>query len=309
MNYLGDMITEYSKALAELGKENNNIIVLNSDLTKSTGTNIFKESFPDRYINVGIAEQNQVGIAAGLSTLGFIPIVHTFAVFALLRACEQIRTSICYTNLNVKIIGAKGGISDSANGATHHSIEDLSIARAIPNLVVINPIDGIQVKQAIRAAIEYVGPVYIRINSVKLPNITKKQFKIGQIEKLKDGSGDIVIFGSGDTIYQCVLAGDKLTSYGINVDIISVPTLKPIDCPSVIEACRNAKYVLTVETNCINGGLGGCISEIISQAGLTAKVIRMGIKNQFTESGKYNDLLNKYKISCDCLVDTVKTLV
>lgn len=287
----------YGEEIVKLGKGNPDIVVLEADISSSTKTCYFAEEFPDRFFNVGVAEQNEVVIAAGLASTGLIPFVSTYAVFASMRACEQVRTFICYPNLNVKIAVSHGGLTPCTDGVTHQATEDLAIMRTMPNMTVIMPTDYNMAKAAVRAAADHIGPVYLRFARDKLPIIYDKnvEFKIGKSIKLTTGS-DVTIISIGDMTHISIEAVELLKKDGISAGLIDMPTLKPIDSSAVIEAAKNTGAIVTVEDHQINGGLGSAVAEVLVE-NLPVPLKRIGIRDSFAESGQYRLLLDKYGMS------------
>lgn len=296
----------YGEALAKLGKENSNIVVLDADLSEATKTNIFAKEFPDRFIDVGIAEQNLMGIASGLSTYGKIPYVSTFAVFAAGRAYDQIRNSICYPKLNVKICATHAGITVGEDGATHQMLEDISLMRTLPNITVISPSDDIQTKWIIKEISKLKGPVYVRLARVSTPIIydENKKFEIGKMVQLGEGT-DATIFATGVMVAQALKAQEQLEKEGINIRVVDVHTIKPIDREMIVKCAKETKKIITVEDHSIIGGLGSAVCEVLSEEYPT-KVIRMGMKDRFGKSGKGEQLLKYFKMDSDAIIETVK---
>lgn len=300
----------YGKALAELAKSNPNIVVLDADLSKSTKTAEFKKVAPERFFNMGIAEANMMGVAAGISTCGKIPFVSTFAMFAAGRAFEQIRNSICYPKLNVKICATHAGLTVGEDGATHQAIEDLSLMRSIPNMVVINPSDGIETKEAIKAIAEYQGPCYVRLGRMAVEDINTNEnykFEIGKGIKLSEGN-DVSIIATGIMVEIALKAKEKLLSEGINARVINIHTIKPIDSDLIIEAAKETGAIVTVEEHSIIGGLGSAVTEVVSEY-CPVPVLRIGVNDTFGESGKPNELLDKYGLTCEKIVKKVKMAI
>ena len=252
----------YGEELVNLGIELPNIVVLDADLAGATKTDLFRKKFPDRHINCGIAEANMIGISAGLSTCGFIPFASTFAMFAAGRAYEQIRNSICYPNLNVKIAATHAGISVGEDGASHQCIEDFSLMRTLPNMVVLSPCDDIETKQALRAAAIHNGPVYIRLGryAVSKVNSDNYQFSIGKGTVLKNGT-DLSIITTGLTVAPCLEAAEKLDKLGLSTEVINISTIKPLDKDLIISSARKTKKIVTVEEHSVIGGLGSAVLE------------------------------------------------
>ncbi len=293
----------YGEELAKLGEDNEKIVVLDADLSSATKTGIFAEKFPDRFINVGIAEQNLMGIAAGLSTFGKIPFASTFAVFAAGRAYEQIRNSIAYPNLNVKICATHAGITVGEDGATHQMLEDLSLMRTLPNMTVMCTSDDIQTKWAVREIAKINGPVYLRLCRMATPIIydVTQQFEIGKGVQIGEGK-DASIIATGVTVAEALKAQEILKEKGINVRVIDIHTIKPIDKELIVKCAKETKRIITVEDHNIIGGLGSAVCEVLSEEYPT-KVERMGIPDCFGRSGKAEELLHYYKIDCDAIVE------
>jgi len=289
----------YGKILVQLGEENKAIVVLDADLSKSTKTAEFAKKFPKRFINAGIAEQNLMGMAAGLATTGKIPFASTFAVFATGRAFEVIRNSICYPKLNVKIAATHAGITVGEDGGSHQSIEDLAIMRSLPNMSIIVPADDIETRQAVRAATEIDGPVYIRLGRLGVPQIFDEnyQFTFGKGNLLKEGH-DITIIGMGMMISRCMQAAERLEKVGIHARVINISTLKPIDEEIIIKAAKETKCIITVEEHSTIGGLGSAVCDVVSMS-QPVKVIKIGVNDKFGESGSPEELLEKYGLTTE----------
>ena len=295
----------YGEALAKLGEENENVIVLDADLSSATKTSIFAKKFPNRFINVGIAEQNMMGIAAGLSTYGKIPYVSTFAVFAAGRAYDQIRTSICYPNLNVKICATHAGITVGEDGATHQMLEDISLMRTLPNMIVISPSDDIQTKWVIEEISKIKSPVYVRLARPATPVIYEENQKFEIGKGIQHGNGtDATIFATGVTASEALKAQEELKNKNINVRVVDIFSIKPIDKELIIKCAKETKRIITVEDHSIIGGLGSAICEVLSEEYPT-KVERMGIKDTFGKSGKADELLKYFKIDKNAIVERV----
>lgn len=294
------LIEDYSDELLKIAYQNEKIAVVDCDLSKSFKTADFKEKFPKRHFNVGIAEQNAFGVAAGLASVGFIPFVHTFSVFASMRACEQIRSFICYPNQNVKIIGLNAGFSDCYGGATHQAVEDIGILSSIPNMTIISPCDGEETRKALREAINYRGPVYIRIPKRNLPYICDWDFKIGSGNIVKHGR-DITIIGMGEQTYQCMQAAKILEKYGYSTQVVNMSTIKPIDEELIQECAMKTKGIVVAETHNVINGLGSKICSVVCNK-FPSRVKIVGIKDTFTESGEYEQLQNKYNVTVDDIV-------
>ncbi|WML36169.1 transketolase family protein [Clostridium sp. OS1-26] len=297
----------YGKALAKLGQENEKIVVFDADLSKSTKTADFKKVCPERFINMGIAEGNMVTVAAGMSTCDKIPFVSTFAVFASGRAFEQIRNSICYPELNVKICATHAGITVGEDGASHQSIEDISLMRSLPNMTVISPSDAVETEAAIRAITEYKGPCYVRLGRSGVPVIndnSEYKFEIGKAITLREGK-DAAIIATGIMVDAALEAYNTLAEEGIKVKVINIHTIKPIDKEAIIKAARETGVVITAEEHSIIGGLGSAVCEVLSENQPTP-VVRVGVKDTFGESGKPAELLKAYGLTADDIVKAVK---
>jgi transketolase len=300
----------YGEALKELGKVNKDVVVLDADLSKSTKTATFKKEFPDRFFNVGIAEQNLIGTSAGLAAAGKIPFASSFAMFAAGRAFEIIRNSVAYPKLNVKIAATHAGLTVGEDGASHQALEDLSIMRSIPNMVVLNPADAVEAKAAVFKAAEYKGPVYIRLGRSKVPVIYEEnnyEFEIGKGVLLEDGS-DATIIATGIMVSEALEARRKLLEEGINVRVIDIHTIKPIDKEIIIKAAEETKAIVTAEEHNIIGGLGSAVAEVLIE-NTPVPMERVGVKDSFGESGKGEELLEKYGLTSDQLVKAVKRVI
>ena len=297
----------YGNALAELGAEYENLVVLDSDLAAATKTGIFKKAFPDRHIDCGIAECNMMGIAAGLATTGKIPFASSFAMFAAGRAFEQVRNSIGYPKLNVKIGATHAGISVGEDGATHQCNEDIALMRTIPGMVVINPADDIEAKAAVRAAIEHEGPVYLRFGRLAVPVINDTpdyKFELGKGVVLREGK-DVTIIATGLPVSECLAAADKLAADGIDAKVINIHTIKPLDEELVVKAAKETEKVVTVEEHSVIGGLGSAVCDVLSEKCPT-QVMKIGINDTFGESGPAVELVKKYGLDADSIYEKVK---
>lgn len=292
----------YGEALLDLGKKNEKIVVLDADLSTATKTNMFAKEFPDRFFDMGIAEQNMLSTAAGMSTCGKIPYVSTFAVFAAGRAYDQIRNSICYPNLNVKICATHAGITVGEDGATHQMIEDISLMRTLPNMTVISTSDDIQTKWAVEQISMIQGPVYLRLSRLTTPIIYNENqtFEIGKAVQIGEGI-DGTIFATGVTVSEAIKAQEILKQKGINVRVIDMHTIKPIDKEVIIKCANETKKLISIEDHNIIGGLGSAISEVLTDE-FPVKLIRLGIKDTFGKSGKAEELMKYFKITADDLV-------
>lgn len=306
---MGKMATReaYGKALAKYGMENENIVVLDADLSKSTKTADFKKVCPDRFINMGIAEGNMMAVAAGLAACGKIPFASTFAMFAAGRAFEQIRNSICYPKLNVKICATHAGITVGEDGASHQAIEDISLMRSIPNMTIINPSDAVETEAAIKAIIEYKGPCYVRLgrSAVNIINDNDEyKFEIGKGTLLREGK-DATIIATGIMVDAALEAYNILAEEGIRTRVINIHTIKPIDEEIITKAARETGVIITAEEHSIIGGLGSAVAEVVS-TNYPVSVLRVGIKDVFGESGKPAELLKAYGLTAEDIVKEVK---
>ena len=296
----------FGEALVELGKENTQVVVLTADLAGATKTNLFAKEFPNRFINVGIAEQNMMGIAAGLASCGKIPFASTFAMFAAGRAYEQIRNSIAYPNLNVKICATHAGITVGEDGATHQMLEDLSLMRTIPNMTVMCTSDDTQTKWAIKEMAKYNGPVYLRLARVATPVIydENQSFSIGKMIQIGEGT-DATLFATGVMVPEALKAQEVLKQEGIDVRVVDVHTIKPIDKEMILKCAKETKKLISIEDHNIIGGLGSAISEVLTE-NIPCQLIRMGIQDSFGRSGKAEDLLKYYQIDCQAICKAVR---
>jgi len=292
----------YGKALVELGKINKNIVVLDADLSKSTKTNSFAKEFPERFFNMGIAEQNLIGCAAGFAASGKIPFASTFAVFATGRAYDQIRNSIGYPHLNVKIAASHAGLTVGEDGGSHQMLEDIALMRAIPGMTVIVPADGMETKQVIFTAAEYKGPVYIRLGRPKVPAIFDESYKfiIGKAAVVKEGS-DVALLAIGIMVGEAIKAAEELAIQGINASVINISTIKPIDSETIVKAAQKTNAVVTCEEHNIFGGLGSAVAEVLVE-NYPVPMERVGVKDTFGESGKPNELLEKYGLTAKDII-------
>ena len=295
----------YGKALLVLGAENPNVVVLDADLSKSTKTADFGKKYPERFFNMGIAESNLMGTAAGLATVGKIPFASTFAIFAVGRAFEQIRNSIAYPKLNVKIAATHAGITVGEDGGSHQAIEDVAIMRAVPNMVVLVPADGEETRQVIMAAAKYIGPVYIRMGRLEVPLLFGEEysFEIGKANVLKEGT-DVAIMANGVMVAMALEAAELLATEGISVSVVNVASVKPLDEETIVRVAKQTKAVVTAEEHNIIGGLGGAIAEVLGEKQPTP-MVRVGLKDTFGESGRPQELLVKYGLTKEDLVKAV----
>ncbi len=296
----------YGEALAELGKENKNVVVLDADLAGATKTNIFAKEFPERFFDMGIAEQDMVATAAGFSTCGKIPFASTFAVFATGRSYDQIRNSICYPNLNVKICGTHCGITVGEDGATHQMLEDINLMRGLPNMTVISPADDVEAKWAVREAAKINGPVYIRFGRAATPIIHEEgtNFEIGKAIQFGDGT-DATIFATGIMVAEALKAKEELEKEGINVRVVDFHTIKPIDSEMIIKCAKETKKLISIEEHSIIGGLGSAVAEVLVE-NCPAKLVRMGMKDIFGKSGNASELLKYFGLTSKEIIEEVK---
>lgn len=295
----------YGQALVELSK-NEKVVVLDADLAKATKTIDFKKACPERFFDMGISEQDMIGTAAGFAASGKIPFASSFAIFAAGRAFEQIRNSVCYPKLNVKIAATHAGITVGEDGGTHQAVEDIALMRSIPNMVVLNPSDGIEAKAAVHAAAEYYGPVYIRLGRAATPTIHDENYKfqIGKGEVLAEGK-DVAIIATGIMVAKALEAAEKLKVDGINATVVNIHTIKPLDKELIINVAKETGRVVVVEEHSIIGGLGSAVCEVLSQE-LPTKTKLIGLNDTFGQSGSPNDLLEYYKLTVGNIVETVK---
>ena len=300
----------YGNALAECGAKYENLVVLDADLAGATKTGTFKKVFPERHIDCGIAEGNMMTVAAGLATAGKIPFASSFAMFAAGRAFEQVRNSIGYPHLNVKIGATHAGISVGEDGATHQCNEDIALMRTIPGMVVISPADDVEAKAAVRAAIEHVGPVYLRFGRLAVPVIHDEatyKFEIGKGIVEREGK-DVTIVTTGLCVSESLAAAEKLAAEGIDAKVINIHTIKPIDEELLVAAAKETGRIVTVEEHSIIGGLGGAVCEVLSEKAPTP-VVRIGINDTFGESGPAKALIAKYGLDGDSIAEKVKAFV
>lgn len=298
----------YGEALVELGEKNEKIVVLDADLAASTRTASFGKKFPRRFFDVGIAEQNMMGVAAGLASCGKIPFVSTFAIFGSGRAWDQVRNTICYNQLNVKIVVSHAGITVGPDGASHQAIEDIALMRVIPNMSVIVPCDAPETKEAVLAASEYAGPVYIRIGRPKVPTLAKKDaFKIGRARVIREGK-DLCIIACGIMVKAALDAAEMLAKEGINVRLLNMHTIKPLDTQAIIESARLTKRFLTCEEHLLSGGLGSAVAEVLAEH-LPTPMAMIGIRDKFGQSGEPEDLLKAFHLTTDDIVEACRRLI
>ena len=296
----------YGKALAELGAQYDNLVVLDADLAGATKTATFQKAFPDRFFDCGIAEANMICMAAGLSTTGLVPFASSFAMFAAGRAFEQIRNSVGYPHLNVKIGATHGGISVGEDGASHQCCEDFAVMRTIPGMVVMSPADDVEARAMVKAAYEYVGPVYIRFGRAAVPVVHEEgmKFEIGKGEIMRDGA-DVAIIANGLMVYEALVAAEELAQAGINAMVINMATIKPLDEELVLSAAKKCGRVITCEEHSIIGGLGEAVCSLLSEK-MPTPVRRIGVNDVFGESGPAAALLKKYGLSAENIVNVAK---
>jgi len=295
----------YGEALVKLGKENKDVVVLEADLSKSTMTVFFKKEFPERHINVGIAEADLMGTAAGFATTGKIPFASTFAHFAAGRAFDQIRNSIVYPKLNVKICPTHAGISLGEDGGSHQSVEDMALMRSLPGMVVLSPADAVETEKAVMAAAKYEGPVYIRLGRLNIPILfdDSYNFEIGKSVTLTEGN-DVAIIATGLMVYEAVEAAKLLEKEGMKARVINMSTIKPLDNEAVLKAAKECKFIVTSEEHSVVGGLGSAVSEYLSEV-YPVKVIKHGIYDVFGQSADGETMLNNYKLRAKDIAEIV----
>ena len=300
----------YGNALASLGREHENLVVLDADLAAATKTGIFKKEFPERHIDCGIAEANMIGIAAGLASTGKVPFCSSFAMFAAGRTFEQIRNSVGYPHLNVKIGATHAGISVGEDGATHQCNEDIALMRTIPGMTIINPSDDVEARAAVKAAYEMEGPVYLRFGRLAVPVINDRddyKFEIGKGVVLKEGT-DLTLIATGLEVAESLAAAEKLEAEGISVEVINMHTIKPLDVDLVVHSAAKTGKVVTVEEHSIIGGLGSAVAEVLAEK-QPAKLLRIGVEDRFGESGPALKLLEKYELDAAGIYKKVKAFL
>ena len=300
----------YGNALAELGKEHEDIVVLDADLAAATKTGVFKKAFPERHIDCGIAECNMIGVAAGLAATGKVPFASSFAMFAAGRAFEQVRNSVGYPKLNVKIGATHAGISVGEDGATHQCNEDIALMRTIPGMVVINPSDDVEAKAAVKAAYEHQGPVYMRFGRLAVPVINDNEdykFELGKGVVLREGK-DVAIIATGLPVANCLEAAEKLAAEGIDAKVINIHTIKPLDEELIVAAAKETGKVVTVEEHSVIGGLGSAVCDVLCEQAPT-KVLKIGINDTFGESSPAVELVKKYGLDADSIYEKVKAFL
>lgn len=299
----------YGEALAYYGAMNKDIVVLDADVSKATRTDIFAKQFPERFFDIGIAEGDMIGTAAGLATCGKIVFASSFAMFAVGRAFEQIRNSVAYPNVNVKIAASHAGISVGEDGATHQAIEDIALMRAVPNMKIISPCDQYETRWAIKTAIETYGPFYIRLGRYNVPDVydENETFEFGKGKEIVSGN-DVTIVANGMMVSKAIKAAEILKTEGINARVIDIHTIKPLDEEILIKAATETKGIVTVEEHNVLGGLGGAVCEVLAQKCPT-KVLRIGIEDKFGQSGKADELLSLYGLTVENIVSRAKEIM
>lgn len=299
----------YGEALAELGAINDKVVVLDADLSKSTKTNDFKKVYPERFFNLGIAEQNLLGTAAGFAAAGKIPFASSFAVFAVGRAYDQIRNSIAYPNLNVKIAATHAGLTVGEDGGSHQMLEDIALMRAVPNMTVIVPADGVETKQVVMAAAEHQGPVYIRLGRPKVPVLLGDDYKfeIGKGVVLKEGT-DVTLIGTGIMVSKAMEAAELLAADGISAAVVNISTIKPLDNALITEMAQKTGAVVTAEEHNIYGGLGSAVAEVLVE-NCPVPMARVGVEDKFGESGLPDELLEKYGLTAANIAAKAKAVI
>ncbi len=299
----------FGKTLAEIGELNKKIIIMDADLACSTQTKIFADKFPDRFFDCGIAEQNMLATAAGLASEGKIPFVASFAVFVTGRTYDQIRNGICYPNFNVKIVGTHGGVTVGEDGATHQALEDISLMRGLPHMTVIVPADCKECQEAIKYAALHEGPTYIRIPRSNVPDIFDENysFNIHKAVVVEEGT-DVSVFTNGETLAEVLLAAEELKKDNISLEVINVPVVKPLDFQTVIESVKKTKLAITVENHSIIGGLGSAICETLADK-LPSKVYRIGVNDEFGQSGKAEELIEYYGLDSKTLAKRIRAII
>lgn len=298
----------YGEALIELGEKDKNIVALDADLSGSTRTAKFGQRFAQRFFNLGVAEQNMMGVAAGLAACGKIPFVSTFAIFGSGRAWDQVRNTICYNKLNVKIVVTHGGITVGPDGASHQAIEDIALMRAISNMTIVIPADAPETKEAILACAGYQGPVYVRLGRSKVPTLEKKdEFKIGQARMLREGK-DIAIIACGIMVKHALDAADILQKEGKSVQVVDMHTIRPLDKKAVIDCAKKTKKIITCEEHLVSGGLGSAVAEVLAEH-IPTPMKRIGIKGRFGQSGSPAELIKEYQLTAADIVQACKKLL
>jgi len=300
----------YGKALTALAAEDDRIVALTADLAGSTGLKDFAATYPERFFNIGIAEQNMYGIAAGMALSGKIPFASTFATFASLRAAEQVRTDIAYGKVPVRVVGTHQGVGLAPAGPTHHALEDIAVMRGLANMTIINPADSTQAAMAVAALVEFEGPAYLRLSRPKEATVytEEKPFIIGKADEVRKGS-DVSIIACGGMVGQSLLAAELLSEEGVEAQVLNMATIKPIDADAIIAAAKKTGAVFTVEEHNIYGGLGSAVAEVIAEAGLGVRFMRWGIPDIYTKTGEYPELLKLYELDGEGIAGKVKAFL
>ncbi|MCQ2957569.1 MAG: transketolase family protein [Candidatus Gastranaerophilales bacterium] len=296
----------YGETLAELGKTREDIVVIDADLSCSTMTATFQKAFPERFFNAGIAEQDAICTAAGLATCGKTAFVSTFAMFATGRAYDQIRNTVAYSNLNVKIVATHAGVTVGEDGASHQMLEDIGLMRAIPNMVILVPSDSIETREMIKFAADHRGPVYVRLSRTNLVNLYDEntyKFEFGKAQIVEEGK-DITIISNGETLIECINAKKLLKEKGVDAEVINLHTIKPLDIETIVNSAKKTNRVFTVENHSINNGLGSAVCEALSE-NYPCKVTRIGIKDVFGQSGEQRELMHYYRLTADELAEDI----
>ena len=299
----------YGETLAELGGEDSRIVVLDADLSGSTKTGVFAKKYPERFFNMGIAEANMVGTAAGLAAVGKVPFLSTFAIFAVGRAWEQVRQSLAYPKANVKVVATHGGVTVGEDGGSHQSIEDVAIMRAVPNMTVIVPADGVETKAAIRAVAAYKGPVYVRLGRNKVPTVfpADYRFEIGKGTELVAGT-DLTFITTGLMTAQAVAAAEQLKKEGVSARVVHIGTIKPLDREIIVKAARETGVIVTAEEHSIVGGLGSAVAEVLAEE-CPVPLKRVGVNDRFGTSGKAEELLKYFGLTAEDLVEAGREML
>jgi transketolase len=298
----------YGQTLVELGSQNKQVVVLDADLSSSTRTNLFAKAFPERFFNIGVAEQNMMSTAAGLASCNKIVFVSTFAIFATGRAWDQVRNSIAYNNFNIKIVATHAGVSVGPDGASHQALEDIALMRVIPNMHIIVPCDGPQTKEAVLLAAHTKGPFYIRLGRPKVPTLEKKDaFTFGKAQLISEGS-DVTIIACGIMVAEAMTATEALKKRGIGVRLINMHTIRPLDVAAVLDAARQTRGIVVCEEHTVVGGLASAIDEVVAESHPT-KVLRVGVKNRFGQSGQPAELLKEYNLTAGDIEKAVLKII
>ena len=299
----------YGQTLAELGTKRDDIVVIDADLSCSTMTSLFAKEHGERFFNSGIAEQDAICTAAGLATCGKTPFVSTFAMFATGRAYDQIRNTVAYSNLNVKIVATHAGVTVGEDGASHQMLEDIGLMRAIPNMVILVPSDGIETREMVKFAADYKGPVYIRLSRTSLINIHDENYKFAfcKAQVVEEGK-DVTLVTNGETVIECVNAREILKEKGIDAEVINLATVKPLDVETIINSAKKTNRVFTVENHSINNGIGSAVCEVLSEH-YPCKVTRLGIKDVFGQSGEQRELMHYYRLTADELAEDIAKIL